>query len=297
MSPATLEVPIKPERREAAAISIREVMCKTLLHKLAYRGSTGYTANLYKGCTHGCVYCYAPSLTHDERRWGSYVDAKVNAPAILEREVRKLERDEVFLSSASDPYQPVEAKYGLTRKCLQVLQRNRFPVSVLTRSPLVLRDLDLLEKLAWVKVGMSITTVPDRQFEPGVPPLQRRIETLKELGRAGIETFVSLAPVIPGVMMVDLDRLFVDLSRAGVSWVSFGVLTFVGYEESRKMFEKATGLRAEEALAGRDELVARISRLVERYGMRARDSFQWKPLPGNSFDQVSLETYGMPLQP
>lgn len=260
--------------------SVRETRCSTLVHKLNYGSSTCYTVNLYKGCTHGCVYCYAPSLTHDERRWGTYVDVKVNAPFVLERELRCLEKEEVFLSSASDPYQPVEARYRVTRRCLQVLQRHRFPVSILTRSPLVLRDLDLLKKLDRVRVGVSITTVPLREFEPGVPPLQRRVDTLRKLRMAGIRTWVSLAPVIPGIMKLDLDRLFEDLSEAGVSWVSFGVLRFSGYEESRRMFEEATGLSTERALAGREELVARLSALVRRYGMEPEgNSYERKPEP------------------
>src|SRR6266852_1442296 len=119
-------------------ISVRETRCTTLLHRLAFGSSTGYTANFYKGCTHGCTYCYAPSLTHDERRWGTYVDVKVNAPAVLERELMSLRTEEVFLSSASDPYQPVEARYRLTRRCLELLQKKEFPTSILTRSPLVL---------------------------------------------------------------------------------------------------------------------------------------------------------------
>lgn len=254
-----------------------EVRCNTLLHRMVYYDSTGYTANLYKGCSHGCVYCYAPSLTHDERSWGSYVDAKVNAPRVLERELRGIRKDEVFLSSASDPYQPVEARYLLTRRCLEVLLRNRFPVSILTRSPLVLRDIDLLTKFEWIRVGMSITSVPVRQYEPGVPPLQRRVETLKKLSRAGIPTYVSLAPVIPGLMMIDLEKLFADLSSAGVSQVSFGVLRFTGYEESRKLFEQTSGLTTVEALEGQVELVARLSELVRRYGMHPRNQTGWKP--------------------
>ena len=289
----TLElVPQMPaaSRTSGPGVSVRETRCSTLVHKLNYRSSTGYTVNLYKGCTHGCIYCYAPSLTHDERKWGTYVDVKVNAPLVLERELRGLQKEEVFLSSASDPYQPAEARYRLTRRCLEVLHRDRFPVSILTRSPLVLRDLDLLKKFDRVRVGMSITTVPVKKFEPGVPPLQRRISTLKGLRMAGIRTWVSLAPVIPGIVMVDLDGLFEDLSRAGVSWVSFGVLRFAGYEESRRMFEEEAGIRTEDALAGRDELVAKLSGLVRRYGMEPRDDApEWKREP----DFRPLDSYGV----
>jgi DNA repair photolyase len=259
-------------------LTVREVRCSTLLHPLAYRGSTGYTANLYKGCTHGCVYCYAPSLTHDERKWGSYVDVKVNAPQVLERELRGLRKDEVFLSSASDPYQPVEARYGITRRCLEVLQRHRCPVSILTRSPLVLRDLDLIKRFEWVRVGMSITSVPVRRFEPGVPPLQRRIDTLRKLSKAGVSTWVSLAPVIPGIVLVDLDELFEELSSAGVSSVSFGVLRLAGYEESKLMFETTAAMGTNEALAGWEQIIAKLSRLVKQYSMVPKEEMpEWRP--------------------
>ena len=259
-------------------LTVREVRCNTLLHPLAYRDSTGYTANLYKGCTHGCVYCYAPSLTHDDRRWGSYVDAKVNAPQVLKKELRGLRKDEVFLSSASDPYQPVEARYGITRRCLEVLLRHKYPISILTRSPLVLRDLDLLKRFEWVRVGMSITSVPVRRYEPGVPPLQRRIDTLRKLSKAGISTWVSLAPVIPGIILIDFDELFEELSSAGVLSVSFNMLRFVGYEESRLMFEATAAMGAAEALAGREQMIAKLSKLVRQYSMVPKDEkLEWRP--------------------
>ncbi|MGA2664775.1 MAG: radical SAM protein [Nitrososphaerales archaeon] len=270
-----LQTPPHPSPSRAM-ITVREVKCSTLLHRMNYGSVTEYTANLYRGCTHGCTYCYAPSLIHDERGWGSYVDVKANAPQVLERELRGLRRDTVFLSSASDPYQPVEAKYGLTRRCLRSLLRHRFPVSVLTRSPLVLRDLDLLKRFESVEVGMSITTVPVRQFEPGVPPLQRRMETLRTLAGAGIPTWVSLAPVIPGIVMVDLERLFEDLKGAGVSAVRFGLLRFAGYEESKRMFEASAGIELAAALAGWEELQERLTSLIRRYGMEPRDEVRRK---------------------
>jgi DNA repair photolyase len=270
-------------------LTVREVRCNTLIHPLAYRDSTGYTANLYKGCTHGCVYCYAPSLTHDERSWGSYADVKVNAHQVLEKELRGLRKDEVFLSSASDPYQPVEARYRVTRRCLEVLLRHRYPVSILTRSPLVLRDLDLLKRFEWVRVGMSITSVPVRRYEPGVPPLQRRIDTLRKLSKAGISTWVSLAPVIPGIILIDLDGLFEELSSAGVSSVTFGVLRFAGYEESRLMFEATAGVGTNEALAGREQVIAKLSELVRGYSMVPRDEMpEWRP---DALSPPSLDSF------
>lgn len=288
MSLIPIELSSAHPNPRATAIEVRETRCNTLRHRLSYGSSTGYTANLYKGCTHGCVYCYAPSLTHDERRWGSYVDVKVNAPEVLERELGGLRKDQVFLSSASDPYQPMEAKYGLTRRCLEKLRRHRFPVSILTRSPLVLRDLDMLTRLENVKVGMSITTVPVRQFEPGVPPLQRRVETLRTLSRAGISTWVSLAPVVPGLIMVDLDQLFEDLKDAGVASVSYGVLRFSGYEESKKMFEAEAGMTAAEALVGRVEVVAKLSALVRQHAMEPHDdTAEWKP----SKERLALDSF------
>ncbi|HEV2138333.1 MAG TPA: radical SAM protein [Nitrososphaerales archaeon] len=290
MSLISIQPATEQSNFDGSKISVRETRCTTLLHKLEFGSSTGYTANLYKGCTHGCAYCYAPSLTHDERKWGRYVDVKVNAPEVLEMELRGLRKDHVFLSSASDPYQPVEAKYGIMRRCLEVLRRNGFPVSILTRSPLVLRDLELIMKLDWVKVGMSITTVPVRQFEPGVPPLQRRVATLKKLAEAGIQTWVSLAPVVPGIMMIDLDKLFEDLSDAGVSSVSFGILRFTGYEESKRMFEQAAHMSTAEALVGREDVVARLSDLVKRYGMESMDDTKWKP---DASASPSLDSFAM----
>lgn len=286
MSATVLQPPITA-RSGSSKIEIRETRCKTLLHLLNYGGSTGYTVNLYKGCTHGCIYCYAPSLTHDERRWGTYVDVKVNAAEVLARELRGARKDKVFLSSASDPYQPVEARYKVTQRCLKVLLRNDFPVSVLTRSPLILRDLPILTQFRHLRVGMSITSVPVREFEPGVPPLGRRIDTLRALSKAEIETWVSLAPVIPRLVMLDLDKLFYDLQEAGVSSVSFGILRFTGYEESKALFEATSGIRAESVLEGTDEMVARLSDLVRRYGMSPMHDSPWKPEENNS----SLEAF------
>jgi DNA repair photolyase len=255
--------------------SVREVTCKTVLHELD--GPREYTANFYKGCTHGCVYCYVPSLIHDDRTWGAFVDAKTNSPAVLDRELGRVRRGVVFLSSASDPYQPLEARYGITRKALGVLARRRFPTVILTRSPLVLRDIDLLRKLEWVRVGFSISSISGRLYEPGVVPVRRRVETLRRLSEAGVKTWVSMAPIVPGMGPFDVDALLGELKSAGVSSVTAGILRFQGYGESRRMFEEATGTSAASAMEGGEEMIAAVRRRVEAHGFEPAESFfHWR---------------------
>ena len=260
------------------APQVGQVQSKTLLRRMDFgRGSIEYTVNLYRGCTHGCVYCYAPSLVHEERKWGQFVDAKINAPLVLRRELREAVQAPVFFSSASDPYQPVEARFKLTRRCLEALRDNQFPVVVLTRSPLVLRDLDVLRELEWVRVGCSISTAASREFEPGVPPVERRIRTLRSLSEAGIQTWVSMAPVIPGIMLFDLEDMLGKLRDAGVRAVTPGLLRFQGYSTSKEMFESATGMTAGEALESGEEVITRFRESVARAGFeKPEDFFRWE---------------------
>jgi DNA repair photolyase len=248
-------------------IEVREIKCSSLLHTMNYGRSTEYTANLYRGCTHACVYCYAPSLIHDERKWGAYVDAKVNAPAVIDRELRHAKKMVVFISSASDPYQPVEARYKITRKVLNVLLKHDFPVLLLTRSPLILRDLDLLKQFNWLRVGFSITTVPSKFYEPGVPSLETRLDTLGKLSDNGITTWVSMAPIIPQLILTDMRALFQKIKNAGVSTVTLGVLRFIGYEESRIMFEERTGKTAREVLIDSQNVRQKLVDMAHDHGL------------------------------
>jgi len=256
-----------------ASLQIREVKCKTLLHDLDYGRGSEYTANFYKGCSHGCVYCYVPSLIHDERGWGTFVDVKVNAPEVLDRELRTAEPKVVFLSSASDSYQPVEARYKITRRCLEVLLKHGFPVSILTRSPLILRDLDLLKRFEWIRVGFSISTACDRRYEPGVVPVERRVDCLRKLSSVGIRTWVSMAPIIPRLILTDLEALIGRLREAGVSMVMPGLLRFEWYEESRRMFEGVTGEAWTNFLEDGGPTLHRIRELIKTYGLDGSGDF------------------------
>jgi DNA repair photolyase len=262
------------------AIEVRETRCSTLLHKLNFGArSSEYTINPYKGCTHSCSYCYAPSLIHDERRWGSYVDVKINASSVLDKELRQTGKEVVFISSASDPYQPIEAKYKIARHCLQVLQRHSFPVLVLTRSPLVLRDLDILRKFEWARVGFSVSSLSDQFYEPGVPKLHVRLKALEKLKQAKIKTWVSLAPIAPGIGLTNFKWLFAKLREIGISAISLGMLRFNGYEASRIMFEERTGIDSTEALAGGAEILAEVRVLAEHAGLDTScSSLEWQQL-------------------
>jgi DNA repair photolyase len=162
-----------------------------------------YVVNPYTGCQHNCSYCYARFMkrfTGHREPWGEFVDVKINAPDLLSREILKKKRDRVWVSGVCDPYQPLEAKYELTRRCLRILADNDWPVTVQTRSPLVLRDIEILKQGSEFEVGMSVTTADDgiRQlFEPQAPSIESRVLALDELHQAGIRTFVMIAPMLP----------------------------------------------------------------------------------------------------
>jgi DNA repair photolyase len=163
-----------------------------------------WVINPYTGCQHGCSYCYArfmKRVTGHREPWGEFVDVKINAPDLLRIEIKKKKQGRVWISGVCDPYQPLEAHYLLTRQCLEILVQNNWPVIIQTRSPLVLRELDILNSTRDVEVGFSITTADDKirkLFEPDAPPIPDRIRALAKLHDAGIRTYAMVAPVLPG---------------------------------------------------------------------------------------------------
>jgi DNA repair photolyase len=180
---------------------VKEVRAKTILSKSKV---FDYSVNPYVGCEHGCTYCYARFMkryTGHREEWGEFVDAKVNAPGLLQVELKKRTMGRVWVSGTCDPYQPLEKKYELTKKCLEVLSQHGWPVTVQTKSSLVSRDVDLLKEINDMEVGLTITTADDdirRVFEPRSPPISERLETLTKLRSAGIRTFAMVAPLLPG---------------------------------------------------------------------------------------------------
>jgi DNA repair photolyase len=180
---------------------IKEIQSKAILSKSKI---FPYVINPYVGCQHNCTYCYARFMkrfTGHREPWGQFVDVKVNAVELLEKEILKKKPGRVWISGVCDPYQPLERKYQLTRGCLQILAEHHWQVTVQTRSPLVLRDIDILKTGENFEVGLSITTADDSiryKFEPSAPTIADRVHTLDELHKAGIRTFAMLAPLLPG---------------------------------------------------------------------------------------------------
>jgi DNA repair photolyase len=179
---------------------VKEVHAKTILSKSKV---FDYTVNPYIGCEHGCTYCYARFMkrfTGHTEKWGEFVDAKINAPSLLKLEIKNRRVGRVWISGTCDPYQPLEKKYELTRKCLEILSEHVMPVTVQTKSPLVIRDLELLRRIKGIEVGFSVGTADEgvrRMFEPNLPPIDKRVEVLEKLHSEGIRTFAMIAPVLP----------------------------------------------------------------------------------------------------
>jgi len=180
---------------------VKEIQAKAIL---SVSKVYDYVINPYTGCQHGCTYCYARFMkrfTGHKEPWGEFVDVKINASDLLQVEIKRKKRGRVWISGVCDPYEPLEAKYKLSRRCLEILEQHNWPVVVQTRSPLILRDIDILKEAKDFEVGFSVTTMDDgirKLFESSAPAIKERLNALDVLHRAGIRTYAMIAPMLPG---------------------------------------------------------------------------------------------------
>lgn len=198
---------------------IKEIKAKTILSASKVYD---WTINPYVGCQHACSYCYARFMRRFAKHrepWGTFVDVKINAADLLGREITRKNPGKIWVSGVCDPYQPLEAEYKITRQCLEILAQNKWPVIIQTRSPLVLRDIDILKEMQALEVGLSITTAEEdirKLFEPSAPPIMERIKALDELHQAGLKTYAMIAPMLPGadglaeLLKGKIDYLIID---------------------------------------------------------------------------------------
>jgi DNA repair photolyase len=189
----------------------REEPCRTALNRVSGMGFR-WSLNPYMGCAHRCAFCYVRGFERradrpSDDRYGTSVRVKVNVADVLRMEVtrRSWRRETVAIGAATDPYQPAEGRYRLTRACITVLADARTPMSLITRGPLIVRDRDVLAEASRrtdVMVSISIATLDPRLgswLEPGVAPPRQRLRAIRELTTAGIAAGVALAPVLPGL--------------------------------------------------------------------------------------------------
>lgn len=202
---------------------VKEIQVKSCLNKSKL---TDYVINPYTGCSHGCKYCYATFIRRFQNikeKWGEFVYAKINCPELLEKELEKAKSGNIFMSSVCDCYMPLESKFKLTRKILEILAKqkfkDKFKIEILTKSSLVKRDFDLLKELD-CELGLSLGIIDDKIatiIELGASKPSERIETLKEAKKQGIKIYGFISPVIPGLS--DLDKTFSKLKEVGCDYV------------------------------------------------------------------------------
>ncbi|MBC8000200.1 MAG: radical SAM protein [Leptolyngbya sp.] len=224
--------------------------------------SSGYdfTINPYLGCGFACSYCYVPKFPnarHSLPEWGGWLEVKMNAADLIQKDRTRIFGSRIFFGSATDPYQYAELEYGITRQCLEMLVK--YPpkrLTIHTRSHLMIRDIELLKQFGdTLSVGVSITTDSDairQEFEPQAPSIYRRLELLKALKNAGVNAFASLAPLLP----TNADRL-IELISPYVSRVLIDEARWPEVNRSPELLDKYADFFEHESYQATMQKIAR----------------------------------------
>jgi DNA repair photolyase len=284
--------------RRADEARYQEVTCRSALN--AVKGMPfNWTLNPYRGCTHGCHYCFARRYhvqfemdSSDE--FASVILVKRNFVEVLQRELDRpsWRREHVAFGTATDPYQPIEGHYKLTRRCIEVLTRGRTPIGLITKGPMVVRDRDLLADLGRVAgctVYMSVPTVDEdawRILEPGTAHPLQRLRAVRELVDAGVNAGVLMAPIVPGFSssMAKLEQTVKAIADHGARFVGCNVMylqdgtrthfmSFIEREfpSMKPRFEKLYAKKYPPD-AYRKEVKAMVKLLQQRHGLNGREA-------------------------
>jgi DNA repair photolyase len=297
----------------AMRVEYREEPCKVALNRV--KGMPfGWSLNPYMGCVHRCTFCYVRAFERradrpSDDRYGSSIRVKTNVAEVLRRELarRSWAGDPIAIGAATDPYQPAEGRYRLTRGCLEALRDASQPFSIITRGPLIVRDADLLaetSRRADVSVTFSVPTLDHdvwRTTEPGTSPPTQRLRALKTLVDHGVRASVGMAPLLPGLSdSPDQIRRVVEAARqAGACGIWANVLylkpgtkehfldclahdwpeLLPGYEN---LYARRAYLAAADTAPAREE----VRRLALAHGIRDRRPEPLRPPPKP--EQLSL---------
>lgn len=224
-----------------------------------------YALNPYSGCSHGCVYCYAPEVTHKEWDGWRVVKVKINIAERLAKEIKVIDGT-IGIGTVTDPYQYAERRFELTRECLEIILRNEKKIHLHTKSDLILRDMDILGKID-AKIAITITGIDDSKskvLEPGAPLPGRRLDALKQLSESGMNTYALIGPILS--ILEGREEEFCD------AVASTGVKTaYLDRLNSRPLLSERL---ARKNVTGSDDSLRRIrSGLVER-GLTVNDVFE-----------------------
>jgi DNA repair photolyase len=287
-------------------VEYREEACRSALNRVKGMGF-GWSLNPYTGCAHRCTFCYvrAFELRADrpfDDRYGRSIRVKVNVAEVLERELARpsWERELVAIGAATDPYQPAEGRYRLTRACLEVFARAASPFSIITRGPMIVRDLDVLVEAARrtdVSVTFSVPTLDHevwRLTEPGTAPPQQRLRALSQLVDAGVKAGVGMAPILPGLS--DRPEQLAEVVKAARAAGATGVWANLLYlrpgtkehflealardwPEELDRYEQLYGDRAYLPRALVDPVRQQVRALAREHGVRDRRRQRLEPPP------------------
>jgi len=274
----------------------------------------GWSLNPYMGCAHRCTFCYVRAFERradrpSDDRYGASIRVKTNVAEVLRRELARpsWQRDGIAIGAATDPYQPAEGRYKLTRACLEVLAAAANPFAIITRGPMIVRDLDVLveaSRRAAVSVTFSIPTLDVeiwRRTEPGTAPPHQRLRALTQLVEAGVKAGVGMAPILPGLS--DKPELLAEVVRAARAAGATGVWANMLYLKpgTREHFLSALEQDWPELLPQYENLYARraylpaektstvrehVRALARRHGIRDRRRVKLQP-PADP-EQLSL---------
>jgi len=287
-------------------VEYREEPCRSALNRVKGMGF-GWSLNPYMGCAHRCTFCYVRAFEQRadrpaDDRYGRSIRVKVNVAEVLRAELaRPSWRGEVVaIGAATDPYQPAEGRYQLTRGCLEALRDAANPLSLITRSPMVVRDLDVLveaARRAEVSVVFSVPTLDEevwRRTEPGTPPPRRRLEAVSALVEAGVKAGVGMAPILPGISdsPEQLERVVQAAREAGATSIWANLLYLKpgtrehfldalarDWPEELDRYERLYGDRAYLPKTQVEPVRQLVAELRQRHGVRDRRPVRLEPTP------------------